>query len=456
MAYHPGHAQRAPGRPAGADSGLDVAFALAVLVASGQLPAHLVTGTICVGELGGDGGLRAVRDLPARLTAIVRAGYRQAVVPAGNLPEVSAVRAVTVHGAHTLRDLVDGLRGDLTAHPRGAGQALDNLHEVRTARAFLAWLVEPGDERLTELLATHGPVDALNWVCAHPHDVTLRAEVLRNVPTRQLRGEATRAGHAEHTGARVVIPEDLDWPARLTDLARSDPAPRPSSDAAVPGPVCLWVRGQPALDAGLHRSVTLIGARAATSYGIHVATTLADDLASRGWTVVASGAFGIDTAAHRGALAADAATVAVLPAGIDRPFPTATAALWDRIAERGLLVNAWPPGTSPTRARCHANQRLLGVLSRGTVVVEASLRSGALTTLAQAIGLGRPAMVVPGPVTSVTSAGCHQALRQHPQVRAVNHRRRDRARHRRRDATSALTAPPTMSTRMGSPTRSHF
>jgi DNA processing protein len=343
------------------------------------------------------------------------------VIPAGNLPEVSTFRAVTVRGAYTLRDVVDGLRGDLNTHRRGTGEVLDHLHELRTVRACLAWLVEPGDERLTELLAAHGPFDTLDWIYGHPYDVTLRAEVRRNVPTAQLRGEATRAvDAAERAGAWVVIPEDVDWPAHLTNLASPDPlAVGSGADASTPGALCLWVRGTPPLGLALHRSVTLVGARAATDYGVHVATDLAHDLTGRGWTVLASGGYGIDTAAHRGALAADGTTVAVLPVGVDRPFPTANAGLFDRIAERGLLVSMWPPGAEPTRTRFQGNQRLLASLSCGTVVVEAAHRGGALATLAQAIALGRPAMVVPGPVTSVMSAGCHHALRAHREVRAV-------------------------------------
>lgn len=409
-----------PAGPHSADSGLDVAFALAVLAASDQLAAHLVTDTVCVGELGLDGGLRPTREVPARLSRAVRGGFRQAVVPVGNLAEASTFRAVTVRGAYTLRDVVDGLRGDLTAHRRGAAEVLDHLREVRAVRACLSWLVEPGDERLTELLAAHGLFDTLNWIYGHPYDVTLRAEVRRTVPTAQLPGEATRAVEAaERAGAQVVISEDADWPVRLADLAATDLVPATRSADAAPAALCLWVVGRPSLGAVLQRSVTVVGSRAATPYGVHVAADLAHDLTGRGWTVLSSVGYGIDTAALRGALAADGTTVALLPAGVDRPYPLANAVLFDRIADRGSLVSTWPPGTEPTRTRFQANHRVLAALSCGTVVVEAAHRGGALTTLAQAIALGRPAMVVPGPVTSVTSAGCHQALREHREVRAV-------------------------------------
>jgi DNA processing protein len=129
--------------------------------------------------------------------------------------------------------------------------------------------------------------------------------------------------------------------------------------------------------------------------------------------------YGIDTAAHRGALAVEGATVAVLPAGLDRPHPTGNQTLFDTIAGEGLLVSMWPPGAYPRRDRIAANRRLLAALSRGTILVEASLRSGALTTLREALALGRTAMVVPGPVTSAMSAGGHRALRDDPRIRLV-------------------------------------
>ena len=109
-------------------------------------------------------------------------------------------------------------------------------------------------------------------------------------------------------------------------------------------PVALWVRGPARLDELADRSVAIVGSRASTAYGEHVAAELGHQLGERGWTVVSGGAFGIDAAAHRGALAAEAPTMAVLACGVDRPYPAAHGALFDRIAETGLLVSEWPPG----------------------------------------------------------------------------------------------------------------
>ena len=115
--------------------------------------------------------------------------------------------------------------------------------------------------------------------------------------------------------------------------------------------MCLWVRGDRPLADAFARSVAVVGARAATSYGNHVATELAYGLANRGWTVVSGGAFGIDAAAHRGALAGSGLTAAILACGVDRPYPSAHASLFERIAEEGLLVSEWPPGAEPHRHR---------------------------------------------------------------------------------------------------------
>jgi DNA processing protein len=128
--------------------------------------------------------------------------------------------------------------------------------------------------------------------------------------------------------------------------------------------------------------------------------------------VVSGGAFGIDAAAHRGAMAAEAPTVAVLACGVDRPYPAAHGALFHRIAETGLLVSEWPPGCAPLRHRFLVRNRLIAALTRGTVVVEAAARSGAQATARRAQQLGRQVLVVPGPVTSAMSVGCHELLRE--------------------------------------------
>ncbi|MFC7471104.1 DNA-processing protein DprA [Actinomadura keratinilytica] len=196
---------------------------------------------------------------------------------------------------------------------------------------------------------------------------------------------------ARDAGARFVCPGDVEWPAQLDDLG----------DAR---PLGLWVRGTPSLRFWALRSVALVGARACTDYGAHAAGLLGAGLAERGWVVVSGGAYGIDGAAHRATLGAGGATVAVLACGVDSPYPRGHAQLIARIAEQGLVVSELPPGDHPTPSRFVLRNRVIAALTRGTVVVEAAHRSGALSTARAALRLGRAVMGVPGPVTSGLSA----------------------------------------------------
>lgn len=293
---------------------------------------------------------------------------------------------------------------------------------VRLARIALHWLIEPGSEAVHRMVNANGPLRALERL------------IEGDVPDVQLRGAAAArmAGgdphevaeaaldRAERLGARIVIPEDDEWPQPVRDLTQL--LGRPAAhriDRDVAPPLCMWVRGAPRLDEALTRSVAVVGARAATHYGEHVATMLAYELAERDWTIVSGGAHGIDAAAHRGALNAGGLTVAVLACGVDKPYPSGNTALFDRIADAGLLVSEWPPGSVPVRHRFLIRNRVIAAATRGTVVVEASARSGASQTLRRAIALGRRPMVVPGPVTSAMSVGCHELLRDNEEVRLV-------------------------------------
>jgi DNA processing protein len=127
--------------------------------------------------------------------------------------------------------------------------------------------------------------------------------------------------------------------------------------------------------------------------------------------VVSGAAFGIDAAAHRGALAAGGPTIAVLAGGVDVVYPRAHADLLTRIRDTGLILSEAPPGSPPYRGRFLTRNRIIAALTRGTVLVEAGHRSGALNTVRHARRLGRVVMAVPGPVTSAMSVGCHRLLR---------------------------------------------
>jgi DNA processing protein len=296
----------------------------------------------------------------------------------------------------------------------GAG-GVDGLAGVRRARAWLSRVCEPGTVDFWRFVDDVGPVDAVRRLRSGLAPERIRALAGARVQQDESLADLARA---ERCDARLVVPEDDEWPAlplhALTVAVSEEPDDhRFQSDrtiAPVP-PIALWVRGPARLDDVVDRSVAIVGSRASTAYGEHVAGELGCQLAEKRCTVVSGGAYGIDAAAHRGALAADGPTVAVLACGVDRVYPAGNGALLNRIADSGLLVSEWPPGAAPHRHRFLVRNRLIAGLTRGTVVVEAAARSGATATAHRAAKLGKRVMVVPGPVTSAMSVGCHELLR---------------------------------------------
>lgn len=267
------------------------------------------------------------------------------------------------------------------------------LGRERTARAAWSRISEPGDQAVRRWISTLGPVEALAAVRERCLD---GAE--RFLPRLSDLDVERDLDIASRVGARVLIPGDADWPSGVEALD-------------VP-PLCLWVRGTPHLGHLTGRSASIVGARASTRYGDEVARELAAGLADHGFTIVSGAAFGIDAAAHRGALAVGGHTVAVLASGVDRPYPAAHASLLAAIVEQGLVVSEVAPGSAPTRGRFLKRNRIIATLTSGTIVVEAGLRSGSLSTAAEAERHGRVVGAVPGPVTSMVSAGCHHWIRE--------------------------------------------
>ncbi|MEV0728968.1 DNA-processing protein DprA [Polymorphospora sp. NPDC050346] len=298
---------------------------------------------------------------------------------------------------------------------------MGGIDRTRLARVAVNWLAEPGNWAAYRMVATDGPVRALQrMVDGDVPDPGLRtavgARLASGDPWAVAEAAAERAGRL---GARIVVPGDDEWPGPVGDLTRLALDAERRVDRETAPPLCLWVRGHLDLAGALDRAVAVVGARAASPYGLHVAGELGFGLAERGWTVVSGGAFGIDAAAHRAALNADGTTVAVLACGLDRPYPAGNTALFDRIADTGLLVSEWLPGQEPLRHRFLIRNRVIAAGTAGTVLVEAAARSGATQTMRRALGIGRRAMVVPGPVTSAMSVGCHELLRDHPDARLV-------------------------------------
>ncbi len=289
--------------------------------------------------------------------------------------------------------------------------------EVLLARAFLNRVAEPASIPVWNMVRRDGPVDAARAIRAG------------RVDDRVSEATAARAAEADpyadleagrRHDLRLVVPESDEWPhfafaaLEATALRRLETYTRGQRQHAEGGelipPLALWIRGTSDLATVGTRSVSIVGARAATPYGERVARDLASGLAERGFLVVSGGAYGIDAAAHRGALAVGQETVIVSAGGLDRAYPTANTTLFDRAAESGLLLSESPPGSAPQRRRFLTRNRLIAALGSGTVVVEAARRSGAMNTAHHCSGLGRPLMAVPGPVTSAMSVGCHALI----------------------------------------------
>jgi len=300
------------------------------------------------------------------------------------------------------------------------GERLDE----RRARAAWSALAEPGDLVAGALVASLGPVDALALVgvAARGGLHEAWAQVVGPGPDadgssrsrdprveRSVRRWAARfadldvdadLGALAELGGMFVVPHDDAWPRGLDALGLA-------------APFGIWLRGAANLGVALHRAVALVGARASTSYGERVALELAAGVVDAGACVVSGGAYGIDAAAHRGALGRGGRTVVVLAGGVDRAYPAGNARMFEAVVgEGGALLAEVPPGRTPTKSRFLQRNRLIAAAASATVVVEAAWRSGAMSTAHHAARLLRPVGAVPGPVTSVASAGCHRLLRE--------------------------------------------
>jgi DNA processing protein len=200
----------------------------------------------------------------------------------------------------------------------------------------------------------------------------------------------------EQAGNHIVTLADADYPRSL--LAGADP------------PVLLYVKGRVEL---LNRpSLAVVGSRSATKQGEANAEAFAKCLSEAGLTIVSGLALGIDAAAHRGALAGKASTVAVIGTGADRIYPAANADLARRIAEQGAVVSEFALGTPPLSHNFPRRNRIIAGLGRGCLVVEAAERSGSLITARLAAESGNEVFAIPGSIHSPHSKGCHKLIKQ--------------------------------------------
>ncbi len=263
---------------------------------------------------------------------------------------------------------------------------------------LLSCVVDPGDLDLAGLLRSYTAAEI--W-----------AGVQRGSPAAWA-GRAHQLDHraldlvARVRRIRFVVPGDDEWPEQVAALAVCQPVQGLGGE-----PVGLWLRGPLRLPSYLDRAVAVVGSRASSAYGESVAADLGAGLAESGFTTVSGGAYGIDAAAHQGAIAAEGVTICLQAGGVDKPYPVGNARLFDRLVADHLLVAEAPPGAHPSRYGFLARNRLIAALAQGTVVVEAAVRSGARNTATWASNLGRYVMAVPGPVTAPTSATAHSLIR---------------------------------------------
>jgi len=273
--------------------------------------------------------------------------------------------------------------------------------DERTARIILAIASEPGDAVTGRMIRTVGASETVARVVAAevpvgPDGDTWQRRLAPRIDAAQTERVIADAGRH---GMRVLIPGDAHWPSGIDALG----------DRA---PFALWAKGDTELlTEPVWERLTVTGARASTGYGEHVTAELVQSAVEEGHRVFSGGAYGIDGAAHRAALASGGPTVAVLAGGLDRLYPAGHTDLLTRISKQGLLLSEVPPGASPTKWRFLQRGRLLAALSGTVLIAEAGYRSGSLHTAARAVELGRPVGAIPGPVTSAASAGCHRLMR---------------------------------------------
>ena len=198
----------------------------------------------------------------------------------------------------------------------------------------------------------------------------------------------------ENAGAQFITPEMEQWPDQLNDLAAI--------------PIGLVVKGE--IGILKERGLAIVGTRNPTPYGVRNAGDFAAGFVDREWSIISGGAYGIDSAAHKGALIAEGSTIAVLAAGIDVAYPAGNARLFAEICENGALVSEVLPGAYAIPSRFLTRNRIIAALSQATLVVEAAFRSGSLRTARDAAELMRPVMAIPGPISAPTSEGCHRLI----------------------------------------------
>jgi DNA protecting protein DprA len=265
------------------------------------------------------------------------------------------------------------------------------MNEEINSRIRLFDAIEGGSPFWSREIAEFGALQVLNSLCEGIYDGDKFARII----SRLFSKSADELLHEVHTLQAIFItPEDSLWPQSLDLL--SNP------------PIGLVVKGDATCLS--KPQLGIVGTRNPTNYGLRNAAEFASGFVDRGWVITSGGAYGIDAAAHRGALFAEGETIAVIATGIDVNYPAGNQRLFHEISESGALVSEVMPGVNAIPSRFLTRNRLIAALSNATLVVEAAFRSGSLRTARDAAELLRPVMAIPGPINSPTSEGCHRLI----------------------------------------------
>lgn len=288
------------------------------------------------------------------------------------------------------------------------------LHDEHVAAGLWSYLTEAMDVHALELTGRHGYsgslamlLDSLGQVDTGELSEELRSadeerprsgKVAAERWLRRLRHLATREQTVDVTPEKILIPGDELWPIQLNDLGNL-------------APLCLWFQGQ--ADVLCTSAISIVGSRASTNLGLRITRQWAHVISEKGIAVISGGAYGIDAAAHEGALDGRGRTAVVFANGIGRWYPASHIQLYHKILESGgVVISESPPDATPMRHRFLSRNRLIAALCQACLVTEAAWRSGALSTGHYALELGRPLGAVPGSIESPYSAGCHRLLRE--------------------------------------------
>lgn len=261
----------------------------------------------------------------------------------------------------------------------------------REARALLFNAIEGGHPFWSSEISSHGALVTIERLQGGGYDGIAFHKLISTLATTTSDQVLSAVDRVQ---AQLLVPGDALWPQAVEDL--------------IAPPIALIVKGNP--EVLTMQSLAIVGTRNPTNYGVRIAGDFAAGFVDREWGIVSGGAYGIDTAAHRGALIAEGVTIAVIASGIDVNYPAGNARLFAEICEVGAIITEVMPGHPALPARFLTRNRLIAAISGATLVIEAAFRSGSLRTARDAAELLRPVMAIPGPINSPTSEGCHRLI----------------------------------------------